>query len=663
MSLNRSSLEDFIEKTLEKAKKEKKNALEPKLQANFENVTNQDTQRERWKKNEAQDWRSDTFIGKVRAKVWTLYSVFLDTVLMGGQVPFTLKPSPYGDLEEDPGVEDRMEIMRDRIKEQLRDRHADRGYMKAWLSMGYYGEAWKEYDVDTVTRRVFKPVSYAGGSFSQFAEASQYADYQLEEIEEPVPGWGYVSIWDMFWDLEEWDPQDMAYVFRRIMSSSYDLRTLEGEGYDPEAIEEVIEELKGEKGSVDEADQTPGRRALAEKANNISRYRFHMRAPKELVDDYEKKRETSSFEVEEDGNDVFIMGEIAEGRLIRFIKGPKWKPFLRCPLEIDLDGYTGRGVPDNMDDVQRFLNGALRAFEDNKKLTANVMMAVKRRYFKKPGELDSVFPGKQFDVNDEVDDVRKAIMPIVFPDVGETLISAITLAEKWCDDVSLIPTFMQGFTLPKHKADTAYELSQLQQNAGKYIGQAIRNNDEFFIEPEITVLYEYNMMDPDFQGKGNWKVHAGGFNSFQSRVLKVEEMKGLLALVLSNETLVKEAKLRPHLEVIYKSLDEDPDDFLKSEEEKVQEQEQEQALIEAERQKEAEEFERKVQLEIEKERVKGQSRLEEERVESEGDIEEATHESMLRREEAEEEMERQVVLKELYGDSRGTAKENRGGIA
>jgi hypothetical protein len=627
-----------------------------------ENRDNEDLGKE--KKGEGEGWRSDVFIGKTRAKIWTLYAVFLDTVMLGGQVPFTLRPSPYGDLEEDEEVEERQEAMRDRIKEQLRDRHADREYMKAWLSMGVYGEAWKKYDVQGITRRIFRKRSYAEGPFARFADASAYTSYELEESEESVPGWRYVSVWDLFWDLEEWEPQDMNFIFERIPSSVYDLRELmEEEGYLKEEIEEVIEEAKEAKAEKDTS-LRPGLRDLADRKRSLNRYAFCMRVPRRLAEEFErdqKGKDILSMD-EEDGREVYIMGEIVKGRVIQYVRSSGWKPYLRCPLEIDLDGLSARGVPDNMEGVQRFLNGAVRAFWDNKRLTANAMMAVKRRFFSKPGELDSTYPGKQFDISDECDDVRKAIMPIVLPDVGESLISAINLAEKWVDDVSMIPTFLQGFTLPKHKADTAFEMNQLQQNAGKYIGQAIRNNDEFFIEPEITVLYEYNMMDPDFEPKGNFKVHAGGFNSFQSRVLKVEEIKGVLALLLSNEMLMKEAKLRPHLEVLYKGVDEDPDDFLKTEEEKMAEAEQEMKMQERARFQAIEEMRAETQLEIEKERAKGEIDKEKEALKSELDREEETHKSMLERQEQEEEFELEQEAKladEVYGDSRGTAQEDR----
>jgi len=241
----------------------------------------------------------------------------------------------------------------------------------------------------------------------------------------------------------------------------------------------------------------------------------------------------------------------------------------------------------------------IRSFEDNKKLSANVTAAVKKRFFNKPTELDDIEPGKMYDISDSADDVRKAIMPIVFPDVGESLMSGINLMMQMKDDVSMIPTIMQGFTLPKHTPDTAFEMRQLTENAGKYIGQAIRNNDEQFIEPEIRDIYEYNMMfGEDESIKVNAKITANGFTSFQSKEIRGERMKQALALFVSSEFLLPHADIPPHLEIIYESMDEDPDKFLKSEEQKESEAQQQQEAQQAEEQKAIQAFEMEAQKEL-----------------------------------------------------------------
>ena len=130
-----SSLTEFVDKSIKRWVQQKKLHLEPKLNRNFEAVTNRDNRAKKWKKGEAEGWRSKTWIGFVRVKIWAFYSVMLDTVLKAGKIPFTLEPSKYQAETGDVADRDqRIERMNDKIEQQLAMRKADRAYMKKWLS-------------------------------------------------------------------------------------------------------------------------------------------------------------------------------------------------------------------------------------------------------------------------------------------------------------------------------------------------------------------------------------------------------------------------------------------------------------------------------------------------------------------------------------------------
>jgi hypothetical protein len=259
--------------------------------------------------------------------------------------------------------------------------------------------------------------------------------------------------------------------------------------------------------------------------------------------------------------------------------------------------------------VQTILTGLVRAFLDNKNLSSNVLLAVKSMFFANPAQLDEpVEPGSMFEISASCDDARKALSQIQIQDTGQSLLDAIGIFDRWKDTTSHIPEFLQGSTLPKQKADTAYEMSQLQENAGRYLGMAFKNIDESFVEPEVEDIYRFNMLDPDYKGeKALCSVTAMGLPSFRDKVLRAQKMKELLALVLSDPSgqLLSEVKLRPHLEVIYRSSDLDPADFLKSDEEKAQEA---QAAQEAQDRQQQAAVEQVKQAEIEGEQFKSDAK-------------------------------------------------------
>jgi hypothetical protein len=639
-----TALAEFIHNRFLDWRNNRRKTLVPKWNANLKMIKNQDFRQKRWKKDEGEDWRSNTFLGITKVKIMTFYAIILDVVLQGGQIPFDLKPSPYTEGEfnpqQDADIEKRIEGMKDKIREQLKDRKADREYMKLFLSLAYYGMGFKKYNVVDVKRQGFRPVAIGGEHFEGMPE---FTEYKYFETIKKVPGHEYRSVWNIIWDMEEDNLQEGGGVFEKTALSLYDLNQRKGKPYylDKE-IKLAMSEHKEAK--VDTSDATPGLRAVAKLIRNIEAYEFWGLAPTRLVENFEReylKKKSKTIDMstgdiidaEESGEMTEIMVEMVGKRIIRFKRNKEGKrPYLKGVMEEELDETTGTGIADNMEDIQFLLNGLIRAFEDNKKLSANVITALKKRYFANPAQAEEIKPGMQIDITDDCPDVRQAILPIVIPDVGETLITAIGLAERWGDSVSQIPNILQGFVLPKHKPDTAYELSQLMENAGKYIGQVIRHVDESFIEPEIWDLYKYNMQDPDVDPaiKGNFTVHAEGFTSFQNKVVRTQKMKELLALVASSDIFLAEVKIRKHLEEIYKSMDVDPDVFLKTEEEK-------QAEMEA-----------RLEMEERAHLAAQEAMAAEKQAEIEGKIAEEEVKSELRKNEKEEDFQRDII-KEAMG--------------
>uniref|UniRef100_A0A6H1ZJC0 Putative portal protein n=2 Tax=viral metagenome TaxID=1070528 RepID=A0A6H1ZJC0_9ZZZZ len=589
-----TGLAGFIDKSIAAWSKQKKQFLEPKFKRNYQAVTNRDFRVKAWKKDEGKEWRSTTWIGFVRVKVWAFYALLLDTVLKAGKIPFSLEPSPYDEHIKDEVMiqerDNRIERMKDKIESQLASRQADREYMKKWLSGAYYGMAFSKFNVEPVASTEFRQVDMGLGDAAQYLspeELAQYTRFELVKDEEDTPGHRYVSVWNMVWDMEGsgLQPNESAGYAEFVPSSAYDLKQLKGKpGFIDAAIERVIANKLHEgvgEGSGELPDEFPGKTDLQDRKQKYKRFEFHMRAPRLLVEEFERIVQSGGTDIphigligdyeeaEESGDDIEIMGEIVDKEIIRFVRNDSGRrPHHFWVVEQNLDETTGIGPADNSEDTQSSLVGMIRVFEDNKKLSANVTNAVKKRFFNNSDQLDDITPGKSYDIADSCDDVRKAIMPIVFADVGETLISGIGMMRELNDVVTMIPTIMQGFTLPKHAPDTAYEMRQLTENAGKYIGQAIRNNDEQFIEPEIKDIYEYNMLyGEDESCKVNCKVKANGFTSFQNKEIRGERMKMALVMMMSSEILLPYAKIKPHLDVLYESMDEDPDKYINSEEE------------------------------------------------------------------------------------------------
>jgi len=623
--------------------------LTPKWMRNLKLFSGEDIEKQFKTAGDEQDdvsWKSKTFIKIIKVKVMMAYSLLVDVLLGNGQIPFKLTFDDFmqdAEQYDDDQLDEVIEQMTSQIRQWHKDRHADREMMKSLFSMCLYGEGWQVLNGE--------PVQRPNGEV------------------ETVRGWDYISVWNMVWDMEATDfndPKKCQGVIEHEYVSAYELWLLtqteeDKESYYEEAITTLItsskESIGDSKVSTTDTDNLPPAfRDVLNRKRNIQRMEFWGRAPVVLVKDFleqmekiktlEELTEMHDYIEEYDGAEIEIVAELGvcgqQEHIIRLDFNESGKrPYKRCLLELTLDGQPPSGVADNLEDIQVSLNGMIRSFEDNKKLSANVIIAVIAKYLP-PGAMKKIYEGKLLELQkSDIDDIRKVIQPFVIPDVGETLLSGIALTRNLADLVSQLPSILQGEMLTKQKPDTAYEMSQLLEGAGKYLGQAVKNIDEMFIEDEVKELLDY------IESPVNLKVNATGFQSYQDKVIQFNRLMKVLQIVLSDEVLAGEAKLRKHLDEIYKASDLDPDDFLKSDDEKQEDlKQQELAKLQA--------LEEQVQLMAEEARAKAvaeaEAKAEIERVKGEEDRMTEDVKGDIESEISAQEFQQDIVLQDLEGN-------------
>ena len=579
-----TALCEFVLSTFKDFSTNRKQLLEGKWQRNinaYKKINNG-----KWKDEEGKDWRSKTYIGITKQKIVAAYSIVIDTLLQGGKIPFLLKLSQLSNqqLEDMPeenrlDTEHRIELMTARIQEQFADCNADRQMMKHALAAAIYGETYAKRSVHEVIRRGYQPVQ------DTMSQSGQHERWEPFEQSHDAPCWEYLSCWDVFRDIESDDIQDAAAIIHRQYVSPYELRNRADDPYYiKEKIDHAVSDNDEGNDPEDTSSMTPGKREIAKRKKKICLLEFWGRVPRSVAEEFEAEldqgREWSLSDLaqhEDNGDDVEIMCVLANKHIVRYVRlDEKQRPFYRAVWENDLDSTGGIGVADNLEDVQTIFNGSIRAFEDNKKLASNVILALKKRMLAK--NIESVKPGMLLDLAEECDDARQAVQQVVISDVGQSLMSMIELASGFADDDSNIPRVQQGQS--GNGNETAFELSQRLEKSGKYLGSVIRNFDEGLIEPITGDFLEFNMEDPEADGKGNFQVQANGFTSFQNRITRIAAMRQLLELVMSSEELRKEVKYEDIFKEFATMLDVDPDAWLFSEEEKATRAEAEQKDME-----------------------------------------------------------------------------------
>ena len=541
-----------------------------------------------WKTGDAETWRSQSFHGITKQKVLVAYSHVIDALLLGGQIPFKLEPSPWEGAKIEDLPPDQQEQVQDQIddftaliKQQLTDSRADRALTLGVMSAAVYGLTWAKRIVQVVQLPGWKQKQvlqgYGGITDTSRMDAGMVVQYEQQRQRFRAPGWAYVPCWDMFWDMEnEDDLQSSAGMIHRQMVSPWWLGKMRVSGpsgfWIVPNIVSVLAAAEGkDQSSLLAEDETaslaPYLRDVQHRQNTIRILEYWGRVPRAEVEAIEAELagvmeipNLTMGETEDRGDEVECLIGVANDKVVRFARTEESdRPFEMAKWEANIDEVSGVGVADNLRDVQHVLNGALRAFEDNKKLVCDMVIALKREYIR--GRFPkATTPGMILDIEPECDDARKAVGQIVYQDVGESLMSLINLFERYADDETLIPKLLQGVDSDP-KENTAFEINQRLEKSGKYITSVIRNLDQSLIEPMVRSFYDYNMRDPDVEkGKGSYVVRAMGFQSYQDRVVRQRSLQSFLAIVMQSPELMKETKLRDVLRRLAMAMDLDPDE-------------------------------------------------------------------------------------------------------
>jgi hypothetical protein len=577
----------ILDDCLDVWKQQRKNLIEGKWQENLD-AFNCDSNGKKWKKSEdEEEWMSKTFVPITKIKILGFWSIIIDLLLMNNRIPFDLKPSPLDQLNlnkqdkaYDDAIQAQIEAGKMLIDQQFLDCQADRVLMKLVMSDAMYGECISKFYVKEVVRKGYVQKSYAPQGLPD--PEGKYTRFEKVEEVHNSPAVEYWSVWDVWRDLETDNLQDGVGIICYQPRSAYHMRKKIGQPYyiDQSILDVISGKSAIQAGVVPQGTSTsntssepPGRRQIKKRRNNIEVFEFWGRAPRVAVEKFEKEaglREdvTESENGIDDGDEIEILCEIANNEIIRFCRNEEGhRPWYRSVWEEKLDYSYASGVADNVADMQLVINGMTRAYENNKKLSGNVMGIGNSE--KTPNWDKKFKPGLYIEADETVEDVRTAWQQIIITDVGESLMNGMGMFERYADDSSMLPKIVQGATLDKRKPDTFSEMNMLQQNAGKYTGGVIKNLDEGTIENWCNDFFSYNMDDPaNQQGKGNFIAQALGYSSYQDRIVRVNKILQALQLVGGNPEFSKECQLDKMLFEAFKALDIDTGSFIKTEEQK-----------------------------------------------------------------------------------------------
>lgn len=587
-----SNLASYVQGILTEAKtnrvKVQKKWLRNYAAANVDENFDPDT----WKEKESKkkkSWKSEAYLDVTRQKITAFMNLITDVMFKGGKVPFMLDPEPdYLASGVNPFmVEQAIEMNQALIHQQMKATGSIHELTRILLSGAVYGEYYaKKYVTEMVTD---KSIEAAPGVVVKDVQRSQTTAIE------------YCSIWHLWWEREAGDIKKAEYVFHRKMAGNRDIRRFGTEN--PFVIKKNVTAVLDKSGNrsrqtqspADTATLPPGHRTVPRRTRPTEIYESWLWVPRESADQFERDNGIEPTEQPEameregqdtpgtnldglgrdgdkDGSDrVYIVCWLCEGEIIGYCREPGDHVFEGEQFEDCIDSLYGRGIADNVEPWQKGLNGAVRSFENNTKLIANLILAIKREHMKNRPE-DQIDEGGIIELDPECPDVRQAVQQLAFQDITGPLIKAIEMFSSFSDLASNMPRIAQG--QQSDNAQTAFELNQRLQQSGKYVG-GIASKLDRMLAWHAQSLYDRNMMD---QENGVPKipcaVKALGFTSFENRFLRLQKLMQMIQMVLSDASgeLKSITKLRWLWEEVGKANDLETAQYIKSPEEIMQDQ-------------------------------------------------------------------------------------------
>lgn len=415
--------------------------------------------------------------------------------------------------------------------------------------------------IDALYECVMLGTGVLKGPFNEFAKRHKWealgnnlSDYSFEK--ELMPRFSHVSFWNAYPDPGAKKAEDMEFMVERHLYTRAQVRNLRNQ---PNFNEAVLEELLMQ-------DPAPTNMELWETATTDNKSN-PMSGRYELLEFWGEldKEMANALGMEYSDKDV-ILGKvmihawIANGLILKLVVNPfepQRIPYYFVPYEKHPGQLWGIGVPENMSDVQRIMNGHMRMAVENLRLAGNLVFEVNETQLKPNHDL-SIYPGKVF--RKQGGAPGQSVYSISFNDVSQSHINMFDKARQLSDEATGIPSFSHGSTGVMGTGRTAAGMSMLMSAAALNIKTVVKNVDFYLIEPLGRAMFYWNKQFniDKFNIKGDVKIVARGTTSLMQKEVLTQRLISLLQIA-SNQLIAPFLNAPEVLKEVVINMSLDPD--------------------------------------------------------------------------------------------------------
>lgn len=238
------------------------------------------------------------------------------------------------------------------------------------------------------------------------------------------------------------------------------------------------------------------------------------------------------------------------------------------------DSPFGYGIADRTEVQQRVVNAAWRQVMDNAGYSAGGQVVVQKHLIEPANGSWEIEALKVWLGREDLDDARKAFHIVEFPDRLQNLMAIAQAAMQFADQESNLPLLMQGDQ--GSAPDTVGGMTMLMNAANSPLRHRVKLFDDYVTRPHLKRYYDWFMAnDEDAAIKGDFEVDARGSTTLIERDIQNQAMLNVAQLTMNPVYgPLLQSKALPGLRAILKSFKLDPDEFLPSDEEFEQQQQE-----------------------------------------------------------------------------------------
>lgn len=375
-------------------------------------------------------------------------------------------------------------------------------------------------------------------------------------IVQDVPRSSFVSIWNLYPDPNATRIENCSYVCEKHLLNRNQVAELKRfAAFNGDAIERVLRNKAIRTRDYWENQIKDISVTVTDERYEVIEYWGYLEA--EYIRDLPSaEKDTLSQLTNQAQVNVWICnGEILRLTLNPFV--PSRLPYYAVPYEEHEYQIWGVGIPENMRDPQKMMNGHWRMMIDNLRFAGSVILEVNENQLV-PGQDLTVYPGKVF--RKQGGAPGQSIYSISINNVAPAHIQAFDKARQLADEATGQPSYAQGSAIGQTGVRTAAQTSMLMQAAAGNIKQVIRNIDEYLLEPLGQAYFNWNMQfNKDAKCEGAIKIVAKGTTSLMQKEVQSQRLLQFLQILSSNPALLPFGNIDYILKQLALTLDLDPE--------------------------------------------------------------------------------------------------------